>query len=80
MSSVRVPTDRVPTYDSARIKLQSIFELRELLRYRFLVWNLVSRDLKVRYKRVFPRLHLGYAQSAADDRSAGGGFLKLHQI
>jgi ABC-type polysaccharide/polyol phosphate export permease len=53
MSSLRVPTDRVPTYDSARIKLQSIFELRELLRYRFLVWNLVSRDLKVRYKRSF---------------------------
>jgi ABC-2 type transport system permease protein len=42
-----------PTYDSARIKLQSVFELKELIRYRFLVWNLVARDLKVRYKRSF---------------------------
>ena len=53
MSSVRVPTERVPTYDSARIKLQSIFELKELVRYRYLVWNLIARDLKVRYKRSF---------------------------
>lgn len=53
MSSVRIPIERVPTYDSARIRLQSIFEIKELVRYRYLVWNLIARDLKVRYKRSF---------------------------
>jgi ABC-type polysaccharide/polyol phosphate export permease len=43
----------VPTisYDSARTRLQAIVEFQELLRYRSLIRNLVSRDLKVRYKR-----------------------------
>lgn len=53
MSSMRIPTERVPVYDSARVRLQSIFEFKELVRYRFLVWNLIARDLKVRYKRSF---------------------------
>jgi ABC-type polysaccharide/polyol phosphate export permease len=41
----------MPVYDTGAIKSQGIFELRELVRYRFLVSNLVARDLKVRYKR-----------------------------
>ena len=41
----------MPIYDTGAIKSQSLFELRELFRYRFLVSNLVARDLKVRYKR-----------------------------
>lgn len=40
-----------PIYDSKAIKYQGLFEFTELLRYRFLITNLVSRDLKVRYKR-----------------------------
>jgi ABC-2 type transport system permease protein len=40
-----------PIYDSDAIKSQAIYEFKELLRYRFLVSNLVARDLKVRYKR-----------------------------
>ena len=39
------------TYDSANARLQSVVELQEVWRYRYLVRNLVSRDLKVRYKR-----------------------------
>ncbi len=39
------------SYDSARTQLQAIVEARELFRYRSLIRNLVSRDLKVRYKR-----------------------------
>jgi ABC-type polysaccharide/polyol phosphate export permease len=41
----------VPIYDTETIKRQSSFELKELLRYRFLITNLIARDLKVRYKR-----------------------------
>lgn len=40
-----------PVYDSAAPRVPLIYELGELYRYRFLLWNLVSRDLKVRYKR-----------------------------
>ena len=40
-----------PVYDSAAVKSQAAFELKELWRYRFLVRNLIARDLKVRYKR-----------------------------
>jgi len=39
------------TYDSAKNKFQVAVEMRELLRYRSLIRNLVARDLKVRYKR-----------------------------
>ncbi|HEX2349518.1 MAG TPA: ABC transporter permease [Ktedonobacterales bacterium] len=39
------------SYDSARTQLQALVEAQEVWRYRSLVRNLVSRDLKVRYKR-----------------------------
>ncbi len=39
------------SYDSARTRFQAVVEAQELWRYRSLVRNLVSRDLKVRYKR-----------------------------
>lgn len=38
-------------YDSVRARLRSVDEVRELWRYRYLIRNLVARDLKVRYKR-----------------------------
>ena len=38
-------------YDTEAIKSQGIYELRQLFKYRFLIQNLISRDLKVRYKR-----------------------------
>jgi ABC-type polysaccharide/polyol phosphate export permease len=41
----------MPIYDTGTIRSQALFELRELFRYRYLVSNLVARDLKVRYKR-----------------------------
>jgi ABC-2 type transport system permease protein len=41
----------MPVYDTGAIRSQALFEVRELFRYRFLVSNLVARDLKVRYKR-----------------------------
>jgi ABC-2 type transport system permease protein len=40
-------------YDSASRGSAVLRELTELIRYRFLLWNLISRDLKVRYKRSF---------------------------
>ncbi len=40
-----------PIYDSAAFKIPFIYTLRELYRYRYLIGHLVSRDLKVRYKR-----------------------------
>jgi len=42
---------QLPVYDSARFRLPVLSELAELVRFRFLVSNLVARDLKVRYKR-----------------------------
>jgi ABC-type polysaccharide/polyol phosphate export permease len=39
------------SYDSARTQFQAVVEAQEVWRYRSLVRNLVSRDLKVRYKR-----------------------------
>src|SRR5690349_3606357 len=41
----------MPIYDSSALRIPLIHEFRELLAYRYLVWNLVTRDLKVRYKR-----------------------------
>src|SRR5690349_25170048 len=38
-------------YDSTKYRVPFLYEARELLRYRFLVRNLIGRDLKVRYKR-----------------------------
>ena len=46
-----VQSASMPVYDTGTIRSQSLFEFRELIRYRFLVSNLVARDLKVRYKR-----------------------------
>ena len=40
-----------PFYDSAAPRLPFVHELSELFEYRYLLANLVSRDLKVRYKR-----------------------------
>jgi ABC-type polysaccharide/polyol phosphate export permease len=42
-----------PIYDSSALRIPFIYEFTELIRYRFLLWNLISRDLKVRYKRSF---------------------------
>lgn len=41
----------MPVYDSSAFKVPLIYEFQELIKYRFLVWNLILRDLKVRYKR-----------------------------
>lgn len=49
----RALPDGKPVYDSAELRIPFIYELRELYRYRYLLWNLISRDLKVRYKRSF---------------------------
>lgn len=38
-------------YDSNALRIPLIYEIQELVRYRFLLWNLVVKDLKVRYKR-----------------------------
>lgn len=43
----------MPVYDTGAIRWQGAFEFKELIRYRYLVSNLVARDLKVRYKRSF---------------------------
>ena len=40
-----------PIYDSSSEQWRGITELSELFRYRFLLSNLIRRDLKVRYKR-----------------------------
>jgi ABC-type polysaccharide/polyol phosphate export permease len=44
-------TRQLKTYDSSAVRIPLLHEARELLRYRFLVRNLIARDLKVRYKR-----------------------------
>jgi ABC-2 type transport system permease protein len=41
----------IPIYDSSASRVPFVHELVELYRYRNLLWNLISRDLKVRYKR-----------------------------
>jgi ABC-type polysaccharide/polyol phosphate export permease len=38
-------------YDSDDLRLPFLFEISEFWKYRFLFWNLIMRDLKVRYKR-----------------------------
>jgi hypothetical protein len=38
-------------YDSDKVRVPFVYEARELLKYRFLLRNLIARDLKVRYKR-----------------------------
>lgn len=48
---MRSPASASVVYDSARGRLQAVVEFGELWRYRYLIRNLVARDLKVRYKR-----------------------------
>lgn len=50
-ASVSARARRVPVYDSQARRIPLIYPLQELLRYRYLVSNLVVKDLKVRYKR-----------------------------
>lgn len=38
-------------YDSGDLRLPFLFEISEFWKYRFLFWNLVMRDIKIRYKR-----------------------------
>ncbi len=40
-----------PIYDSALLKNPGISEVKEMFRYRDLLWQLVSRNIKTRYKR-----------------------------
>lgn len=42
---------QMPVYDSAAPRIPIISTMVEVFRYRYLVGNLISRDLKVRYKR-----------------------------
>jgi ABC-type polysaccharide/polyol phosphate export permease len=44
-------TQETPTYDSFAQGNQAVFEFKELIRYRDLVGQLVSRNLTARYKR-----------------------------
>ena len=48
---MRTKDDGVPVYDSSAVRIPMLHDLAELARYRFLLQNLISRDLKVRYKR-----------------------------
>lgn len=48
----RAPSARsAPIYDSGAFRIPLFSELVELGRYRFLIWNMVVRDLRIRYKR-----------------------------
>lgn len=50
-TDIRIEALPAPSYDTAAPRLPFLHELRELYEYRYLLGNLVSRDLKVRYKR-----------------------------
>src|SRR5215471_19086811 len=41
----------IPVYDSARRRLPIIAEVQELFRYRDLLYQMVARNIKTRYKR-----------------------------
>ena len=41
----------IAAYDSQAFRIPVVAEIRELINYRFLIWNMVVRDLKIRYKR-----------------------------
>ncbi|HEY7833402.1 MAG TPA: ABC transporter permease [Ktedonobacterales bacterium] len=48
----RAPNARsAPIYDSGAFRIPVFSELAELARYRYLIWNMVVRDLRIRYKR-----------------------------
>ena len=44
-------TKAVPVYDSSAFRIPLLSEIAEMGRYRFLIWNMVVRDLRIRYKR-----------------------------
>ena len=46
-----IATKHTAVYDSSARRIPLLYELGELFRYRFLISNLVARDLKIRYKR-----------------------------
>lgn len=47
----RTRAKSAPVYDSSSLKVPLVYEFQELIRYRFLLWTLITKDLKVRYKR-----------------------------
>lgn len=47
----QTPIAEVPFYDSALAGNSALSELKELFRYRDLLWQLVARNIKTRYKR-----------------------------
>src|SRR5579872_1543234 len=47
----RIEARQAVVYDSDKFRVPFFYEARELFKYRFLVRNLIGRDLKVRYKR-----------------------------
>ncbi|HEU5382382.1 MAG TPA: ABC transporter permease [Ktedonobacteraceae bacterium] len=49
MSSIKAKSPLV--YDSSARRIPLVYEFNELIRYRFLLWSLIVKDLKVRYKR-----------------------------
>ena len=44
-------THSKPVYDSASYRVSAISELRELGKYRYLIGQLIRRDILTRYKR-----------------------------
>lgn len=42
-----------PVYDTAHLKPNFILEIVESYRYRHLIWQLITRNVKIRYKRSF---------------------------
>ncbi len=50
-SSETQSPDPAPVYDSAERGLPLLDEMRELVRYRDLLWQMIARNLKTRYKR-----------------------------
>lgn len=46
-----MPSSNLPIYDSAERRLPLIDEFTELVRYRDLLWQLIARNIKTRYKR-----------------------------
>lgn len=41
----------IPVYDSQAFRIPLLSAMGEIFQYRFLIWNMVVRDLKIRYKR-----------------------------
>lgn len=49
LSDIKAKSPQV--YDSSALRIPLVYEFQELIRYRFLLWSLIVKDLKVRYKR-----------------------------